>query len=49
MTHAPNTPWDTVAKQYDYRLPSTPPIPESLIRDYFRQQADSAGTVVTAE
>ena len=42
LTHEKDTPWDQVARQHNYVLPSTPVIPNDLIRDYFRRQALTA-------
>ena len=39
LTHEKDTPWDVVAKHYNYVLPNTPVIPDNVIRDYFRRQA----------
>lgn len=41
ITHEPNSPWDTVAKRYHYRLPKNKDIEDKVIRDYFVAQKNN--------
>jgi uncharacterized phage-associated protein len=37
MTHAVGTPWRTIAEDRKYRVPSNFPIPDDIIKHYFRE------------
>lgn len=43
VTHQPNTPWDTVNKQYVGGIPKGTAIPDDIIRAYFAKMASAGG------
>lgn len=38
ITHEPNSPWDDVAKKFNYKLPRNKEIEDDSIKDYFKTQ-----------
>lgn len=38
LTHKPGSPWHTMAKKYDFRVPQGLAIPEDIIRNHYRTQ-----------
>lgn len=45
MTHEAGTPWQVEAERNNYRVPMNYRIPDSLIREYFAQEASLMGSV----
>lgn len=39
LTHEPGSPWDQVARRFNYQIPNGLQIPKDLMADYFRRQA----------
>lgn len=44
LTHKPGSPWHTVAKKYDFRVPQGLKIEEDIIRHYYRTEIPRLAT-----
>lgn len=48
MTHAPGTPWYTIAKEHNFRVPKFLPMSDDENRSYFTELAKSEGIIQLA-
>jgi uncharacterized phage-associated protein len=46
LTHQPDTPWQTIAKKNNFRVPFHTTIPDEVIRDHYLQLAKQSGFAV---
>jgi uncharacterized phage-associated protein len=48
MTHAPGSPWRQIAEQTNWHVAPSTPIPDDLIREHIKQEAQRMGLVPQA-